>query len=363
MSTSELDEIRDVTRDLLKQRSSPDQRHALLDAGARHDLELWQEIVALGWAGIAVPEQHGGVGLTAPALATVLAELGRALAMTPYTASIGCAVPTILAADNHDAAESLLPRLAAGELIATVAFDTTDLTATTSDGGLLVSGTAEFVLDADIADVLIVASPDTPFVAVVPLSERATVTPQAGWDPTRSLCSVRLDGVPVAGDGLLAEGDGAQTLRRTGLAYGALATMADAVGTAECALELAVEHAKERRQFNRPIGSFQAIKHRLADMVIALSSSRSAVDRGFEALEQGGSEVEAAAVAKSVAGDACPAICGDAVQVHGGMGFTWEHDAHLHLKRAKLDQALFGRPRAHRRQLAQILLDDGCDHA
>ena len=363
MSTSELDEIREVARDLLKHRSSPDQRHALLDAGARHDLKLWQEIVALGWAGIAVPERHGGVGLGASTLGAVLGELGRALAMTPFTSSVGCAVPTILASDNQNAIESLIPRLAAGELIATVAFDTTDLTVTTSGSDLLVSGTARFVLDADIADVLIVASPDAPFVAVVPLSERATVTSHDGWDPTRSLCSVRLDRVPVVPEGLLADGVSAQTLRRTGLAFGALASMADAVGTAERALELAVGHAKERHQFNRPIGSFQAVKHRLADMVIALSSSRSAVNRGFVALEQGRSDFEAAAVAKSVAGDACAAICGDAVQVHGGMGFTWEHDAHLHLKRAKLDQAMFGRPRSHRQILTQILLDDGCAYA
>ncbi|WP_405146775.1 acyl-CoA/acyl-ACP dehydrogenase [Nocardia salmonicida] len=363
MSTSEIDEIRDVARDLLKRRSMRDGRHALLDAGARHDLELWQEIVALGWTGIAVPEQHGGVGLPAPALGAVVTELGRALAMTPFASSAGCAVPTILAADNSAAVESLLPRLAAGELIATVAFDTTDVTVTASDGDLLISGSAQFVLDADIADVLIVAGPDSPVIAVVPLNERATITPQDGWDPTRSLCSVRLDRAPVARDGLLAEGTAAQTLRGTGSAYSALAMMADAVGTAECALELAVEHAKQRRQFNRPIGSFQAIKHRLADMVIALSSSRGAVERGFAALEQGRSVAEAAAVAKSVAGDACPAICGDAVQVHGGMGFTWEHDAHLHLKRAKLDQVLFGLPRAHRLLLTRILLDDGCAHA
>ena len=178
------------------------------------------------------------------------------------------------------------------------------------------------------------------------------------FDQTRRLARVTFERVAVNADRLLTDPGAGAELHEHVTSVGAIAAMCDAVGAAERILEVSNAYAKERFQFNRPIGSFQAVKHHLANMFTDVEASRAAVSFAVEALDSGGDVRHAAAVATSFAGPACSRVATLAVQVHGGIGFTWEHDAHLFLKRVKLDEALFGSPKWHRQRLAQLLVDE-----
>jgi alkylation response protein AidB-like acyl-CoA dehydrogenase len=232
-----------------------------------------------------------------------------------------------------------------------------------ADGRL--GGVARFVPDAHVADHLVVSALDAAGDVVVALVDRRApgvrVDVEPTYDRTRRLARVAFDDVVVADGRLLAgpgPGGGAALHDRL-VAVGAIAVVADAVGAAEHVLEISTAYAKERKQFGRAIGSFQAVKHHLADMFTDVAASRAAVAFAVEAVDDGVGEDlrHAAAVAKSFAGPACARVAELAVQVHGGIGFTWEHDAHRFLKRIKLDEALFGTTRWHRERLAGLLVD------
>jgi alkylation response protein AidB-like acyl-CoA dehydrogenase len=217
------------------------------------------------------------------------------------------------------------------------------------------------VPDGHVADAVVVTATNDRAETVCALvrtsSPGVRVTVEPTVDQTRRLCRVELDRVEVADADLLGPPGTLTSLPRRLTSVGAIAACADAVGAAERILEVTVQYAKERRQFGRPIGSFQAVKHHCANMLILVEGSRAAVAHATSALDDPtGDADEAAAVAKSYAGPGCALACQLAVQVHGGIGFTWEHDAHLHLKRAKLDEALFGSASWHRRYLAGRVL-------
>jgi alkylation response protein AidB-like acyl-CoA dehydrogenase len=331
------------------------------------DRELWAQMVELGWTSIHIDEVHGGAGCGYVDLGVVLHELGRALTPSPFLASAVLATGALSLSANHELAGPVLQALADGRSLGTVAFAATSgsyersqltTTWTDIDDGLRLDGAAGYVLDADVADVLVVAALDangTPAVLLVPSSTDGVRTERiATIDLTRRLFTVSFDGVVVSGDRNLCEpGPAAEQLLEELLSLGVVAAATDAAGAAEAALEMTATYARERMQFGKPIGSFQGVKHHCANMAIRVEASRAATRAAAAELDGDPSHwATTAAVTSSYVGPACSEVCGLAMRVHGGIGFTWEHDTHLHMKRVKLDEVLFGSPSWHRRRLA-----------
>jgi alkylation response protein AidB-like acyl-CoA dehydrogenase len=277
----------------------------------------------------------------------------------------------LTSAANVRLAETLLPSIVAGDTVCAAALASTtgsyepsqlSLGWSSSAGAIRLNGTSGFVPDAHIADrILVAATNETGSVVMAALERDAPgvqVHLEATHDPTRRLSTVSLSDVAVAEDSLL-HAPGAGEHYEVAVAVGAIAVMCDAVGAAERMMEVTVEYAKQRQQFGRPIGSFQAVKHHCANMLVQVEGSRAAVAHACEVIDSSGDMAVAAGVAKSYAGPACEAAMALALQVHGGIGFTWEHDVHLHLKRVLLDGALFGTARWHRQRLGATLLAGG----
>jgi alkylation response protein AidB-like acyl-CoA dehydrogenase len=370
LTVEERDELRSAARGLLTRESSVERVRATIAEPPGFDRGLWDAMVALGWPAIHVSSARGGAGCGYADLAVVLHELGRALTPSPFLASAVLATGALSSADNTDVADQLLPRLAAGEALASVAFASTDgsyeparLTTTWTPAGasLRLAGASGFVLDADIADVLVVAACDGEgMVAVIAVDATAHgihVERVATVDETRRVFVVSFDDVEAPTDRMLTEpGDRAADLLARVLAIGTIAAACDATGTAERALEQAAEYARERVQFGKPIGSFQAVKHLCADMAIAVEASRSATTAAVAALDgDPAAWTTTAAITSSYVGPACANACALGLRVHGGIGFTWEHESHLFLKRVKLDEVLFGSPSWQRQRLADAV--------
>ncbi|MBG0828778.1 acyl-CoA/acyl-ACP dehydrogenase [Planomonospora sp. ID67723] len=293
----------------------------------------WARFAAeLGVAGLAVPEEYGGAGCGAAETAVVCEELGRALSPYPYLSTAVLAVEAIRAGGDPEAMARLLPGIADGSRTATVVFPGD---AELSLAGGRLSGTAPYALDGEV--VLVFTGGE--LVEAVP-SSRA---PRTTLDPARPLAALVFDAVPVrpAGDG---------TAWRRVRDLGVTGLAAEQTGGAARCLETAVAHARERRQFDRPIGSFQAVKHKLADLLLLVESARSAARAAARA--RPGDLAVAAAVAGSYCTEAYLAAAGENIQIHGGTGVTWEHSAHRYFKRATADAQLFGPPHAHRARLA-----------
>jgi alkylation response protein AidB-like acyl-CoA dehydrogenase len=370
LTATERDELQAAARGLLGRASSPARVRELAAEPAGFDAQLWAQMIELGWTSIHIDERHGGAGCGYADLAVVVHELGRALTPSPFLASAVLATGALSLAADESVAGPLLAALAQGDAIGSVAFanatgsyDPARLTTTWTEAsnGLRLDGTSGFVLDADVADFLVVAATrdDGTLVAAVVDTSTAGVSVERAptVDETRRLFSVTFDGVPVAGDRLLCPpGAPAGALLDGVLAMGVTAAAGDAVGAAERALELTAEYAKERLQFGKPIGTFQAVKHHCANMAIAVTASRAAARAAADALDEDPSGwATAAAIAASYVGPACSEACALELRVHGGIGFTWEHDTHLRLKRVKLDEVLFGSPAWHRRRLADAV--------
>ena len=299
------------------------------------DHELWQAMVDQGWTGIAVPEPLGGVGLGTVEAAVLLEQTGAHLAPVPLAQQ--------LIALGALALGPWRERLMSGEAVACVARTPLQRAA---DGS--VSGRPEPVIYGARADVLVAPAGDE--LVAVDLAGIAR-SPEPAMDQTRELAWIDLDGAAAVTVGGAAE-------VAAHLDRGAVFHSAEMLGAAEAVMNLAVEYAKVREQFGRPIGSFQAVKHRCADMLVDVEAMRSAVYHAAWALGAGGTEAaETAAVAKIWCSDAAVRVAESALQVHGGIGFTWEADVHLYLKRAQLDQVSFGDARHHRSRLAAMLRD------
>jgi alkylation response protein AidB-like acyl-CoA dehydrogenase len=312
------DELRSVARDLLDK-----------------NLE-WQQVVDMGWPSLEIPESVGGAGASFAETAILLEEMGRAGAANRFLGTtLAVGVLTTLA--PNDSRDVLLTRIAEG---------TTAAVATgfrVSNGA--VSGRAEFVPDADGADIVLLLADDggTPVVVTSP---GLTVAAQPVLDETRSLAVVSADDAAVADSWQLA-GDPERLRDRA-----AVAVACDSLGVAEAMLAATVEYAKVRQQFERPIGSFQAVKHACADMLVRTSVARQLVDAAVAAVAAGGDASVEAAMAKSYACGAAVDVVGKAMQLHGGVGYTWESGVHVYLKRAALNRSLFGSPAEYRRRLA-----------
>jgi alkylation response protein AidB-like acyl-CoA dehydrogenase len=370
LSREEQAELRSTARALLERDSSSEKVRAVTEDGPGFDRAVWDQMVELGWTSIHVPEDLGGAGCGYVDLAVVLHELGRTITPSPFLASAVLASSALARAENGALAHELLAPIVAGDALGTVAlansngsFDRARLTTSWSgaNGGVQLDGAAGFVLDADLADTIVVAARDaagvTAMLAVDAHQAGVRVEATPSVDGTRRPFRVVFDGVELGADRhLCAPGVAAEALFDEVHAIGSIAVACDALGAAEQRLQHTAEYAKDRQQFGKPIGSFQAVKHHCANMAVAVEASRAAVASAVDALDGDPTRwSERASVAASYVGPACADACSLSLRVHGGIGFTWEHDSHLYLKRVKFDEVLFGTPSWHRRRLAETV--------
>ena len=331
---------------------------------------LWQRITAVGWPGLVFGDDVGGAGLGLVDLVVLLEEMGRVLAPGPYFATVVLCGAAIDFAGDAAQRRRWLPSIVSGETRATLAFleDTErwdaaaiQLVAEPSGDGFRLQGVKRFVLEASSAELIVVAARtgegDTG-VALFTLDARTpgvAIEPVALLDGTRKLATLRLMNVQLSRDARLAGGWPA--LARV-LDRAKVALCAEMIGAAERVLELSVGYAKTREQFGQPIGAFQAIQHKCADMLVALEGAKSATYAAAWALQQDEPDAPvAAAMAKAFTSDAFAKIAGEGIQIHGGLGFTWEQDLHLYYKRAKLCERLFGDAAWNREIVARALVD------
>ncbi|MEM7142892.1 MAG: acyl-CoA dehydrogenase family protein [Actinomycetota bacterium] len=322
--------LRDAAADLLDAECTIERVRA---ATAGIDRALWASMIEQGWTAIAVPEERGGLGLGVVEVAVLLEQAGAHLAPVPLLQQL----VAIASLDGHERFDAVV----AGDAVAAVAHRDVTL----HDDGT-VSGRPEPVVYGALADILVVPAGD--HLVAVDLSgvDRSA---EPAMDQTRELAWIDLDRAPAV---VLGGVDAVAAHRRRG----AVCHAAEMLGSAETVMNLAVEYAKAREQFGRPIGSFQAVKHRCADMLVDVEGMRSAVYHAAWAIGADDADAAvAAATAKVWCSDAGVRVAESALQVHGGIGFTWEADVHLHLKRAQLDQVAFGDARHHRAELASLL--------
>ena len=327
----------------------------LMETDTAFDVTLWAKLVEQGYAGIIFPEELGGVGLGIVELVLLMEETGRALLPGPFFSTVVMAGSLLDALANKDQKKKYLAPICQGDARATVAFfepdgtwDFADVHLTAINGKL--SGEKLFVPDAAVADWIIVVARNGVFL-VDSKADGIRVEPMYGMDLTRKLYSVRLDDVP--GEKL---GETAALPRPRGIATVALA--AEMVGGMQRTLDITVEYAKTRKQFGKPIGTFQAVQHQCADMYLETESARSAVYYAAWALQHHAPDAAAAvSIAKLYASDSSRTVGNRGIQVHGGMGFTWENDLHLYYRRAKASETAFGDATFHRERLARLTID------
>ncbi|HEU5421802.1 MAG TPA: acyl-CoA dehydrogenase family protein [Streptosporangiaceae bacterium] len=361
--STEQQELRAAVRRFLADRAPLPRVRELMEDGAL-DREVWDQAGGqLGLQGIAIPEEYGGSGFSFAEQAIVLEELGAALYGGPYLASAVLAATALLAGTDEAARQDYLPGIAAGQLIATLAFtedsaswDPADirLAATSSAGGWLLTGHKSFVLDGHRAGLILAAAVTAGGPAVFAVDAGADglgVTVLPTLDQTRTLARLEFDSVSARLIG--APGDGTAVLNRV-LDVAAIALAAEQLGGAQRALDMAVEYARTRHQFGRAIGSFQAIKHRCADLLLEVESLHSAVAYAAAAVADDSGEVPVvASLVKAYGSEVYFHVAAENIQIHGGIGFTWEHDAHLFFKRAKSSELFLGDGSYHRERLAQ----------
>lgn len=358
----EQEELRAAVRRFLADRSPSERVRAVMESDRGHDDAVWSGLARMGALGLVVPEELGGAGAGHVERSVVAEELGRALVPAPFLASAVLATDALLALDDHDARAELLPALAAGERIATVAaaegrgeWDRTGgaTTATGRDGGWVLDGVKTPVLAGDVADVVLVlaAAPDGPaWFAVDAGAAGLTRTRLTGLDPTRRVARLAFSATPAR---RLPTADAAAVLDLVA-DLAAVALAAEQVGLMQRAMELTVAYATVRVQFGRPIGSYQAVKHGCADMLSAWEQAVSVLRYAAWTADHDRAELPvAAALAQTHVGPAAFATATGMVQYHGGTGYTWEHDAHLFYKRAKSAELLLGT--GHRARLADRL--------
>lgn len=361
--------IRHSARELLAAAVTPAQRRAAFDAAPRYDAGLWQRMAReLGWLGLAIPEAYGGAGLGWVELCILQEELGRQLVASPFFGTAALAAPIIQAAGSETQRGTLLSGIAAGELRIACALNGADgrpppegveveLTARTPRE-LRLNGVSDFVIHGDAADLLLVVARDVAgglrLLVLPPATPGIVITPQVMLDLSRPMARVAFTEVAVSPEQLLGEPDAAQEALEQGLQRARIALAAEALGGAERVLEMTCEHARQRVQFGRPIGSFQAVKHRLADMMVEVEAARSAAWYAACVADERTEELsEAAAIAKSYCCEAYFDCAAHALQLHGGIGFTWEHDVQLFFKRARASATLLGTPAWQRERLAR----------
>lgn len=366
--------LRDSARSFLENECPTTYVRKMLDDETGFSPDLWRRIADMGWTGILFPEKYGGLGLGMIDLVVVLEEMGRALLPAPFLSTIVESGSAIHLGGTESQRKKLLPALISGDRIAAFAFSepgqglsagsiATRATGDRRRGHYVLDGVKALVHSAAGADLLVVAArtrargkaEDGISLFLVDAATRGvTITPLPSTDGTRRVAEVKFRKVKLGSDALLGRLDGAWPVIRKVIDRATLAICAEQMGLAQKCLEMSVEYAKTRVQFGKPIGTFQAIKHPCADMLLEIESGKSAVYYAAWAIDRSPKAAPlAVSMAKSYAGEAGYRIAARALQLHGGIGFTWEHDLHLYLKRAKTTELTYGDGKYHRELVAQ----------
>lgn len=362
--SEEQDQLRDFVRSFLEDKSPETAVREQMDTEQGYDEAVWAQMAEqMGLQALAIPEAYGGQGFGFVEQIVVLEEMGKALLCAPYFSSCVLGANTLLHSGDPDAMNAHLPGIASGETRAALAFteesgrwDSAGITmqASADGGGYSLDGVKSFVIDGHTANLILAAARTDAGVSLFAVEADApglTRMPLSTMDQTRKQAKLEFSAVPATLIG--ADGGGWEVLS-TVLDLAAVALAAEQVGGAQTCLDMSVEYAKVRVQFGRPIGSFQAIKHKCADMLLEVESAKSAAYyAGWCAAEMNDELPQVASLAKSYCSEAYFHAAAENIQIHGGIGFTWEHPAHLYFKRAKSSELMFGDPSYHRELLAQ----------
>ena len=367
--------LRDSARKFLDAECPTTFVRKMMEDDSAHATELWKKAAELGWMGILIPEGHGGIGGSFLDLVVVMEEMGRSLMPGPFLATVLLGSAAVLVGGSDEQKNAVLPKVAAGEWVMTLAqaeksgrYDAggIGMPATARGSDFVLSGEKLFVPDAHVADQMVVAARTGSHAA--PAEEGITlflvdakspgveITQLKTVDMTRRQCHVAFQDVAVAGSQVLGEvGQGWPILKRV-LDQAIAGLCTEMVGTGQQALDMAVEYAKERVQFGKPIGSFQAVKHKCVDMMVQVENARSLTYYAAWTVDENVDEAsQAVPMAKAYCSDMCKTVTSEAIQVHGGIGFTWEHDMHLFYRRGLASEAAFGSAPTHREVVAQTL--------
>ncbi len=358
--SEEQEMLREQARSFLEDKFSPERVAELADSDEPWDPRSWKEIAELGWIGLSIPEDQGGAGFGFLEEAVLFEELGRGLFPGPYFATVGLALPALVKAPDS------LARVLAGETAATLAWaepggafllgelDGLGTKAESSNGSWRLTGEKHLIPDAGSAGEVVVAAGTSDGVGLYFVRQQPTAS--STMDATRRLGRLTLEGAEAT---LVAEpAEAVELLRRIRLRAN-VALALEAVGIAERVLELAIEHSKERKQFDKPIGTYQAVSHQIVNTYIDTELARSLAYWAAWCVEEDDDSVEVAvAAAKSHAAEAAVTACERSIQVHGGIGFTWEHVLHRYYKRAQWIQSFDAPASRQRAEIAGFLLDD-----
>ncbi|MDH3600033.1 MAG: acyl-CoA/acyl-ACP dehydrogenase [Candidatus Tectomicrobia bacterium] len=371
--SEEQDMLRTAARDFLAEHCPTTFVRQMMDDEKGYSPDLWNQMAQLGWLGLAFPEEYGGQGFGFIDLTVILEEMGAALLPSPFLSSVILAGQTILVGGSEEQKKTYLPKIADGSLIATLAltepsgrFDAegiAEVKAAPTEDGFEISGTKLFIIDAHVSDVMVVAartkdagdkSDGITLFLVDSKAPGVTINLLKTMDQTRKQSEVVFDDVKVSRDRILGQIDTGWPILGKVLHIACAALCAEMVGGAQRVLDISVDYAKERVQFGRPIGSFQAIKHKCSEMMLQVESAKSAAYYAAWAIDEDVPEAPlAVSMAKAYCSDAYRYTAGEGIQVHGGIGFTWEHDMHLYFKRAKFSEFTFGDATYHRELVAQ----------
>jgi alkylation response protein AidB-like acyl-CoA dehydrogenase len=363
-----------VARELLAERCTPRDVRAQADDSVGFSRELWRQLADVGLLGISIPDDFGGQGLGMVEQAIALEEIGRAAFPGPYLPTV-LASSAIVAGGDRGQMASYLPKLAAGELTAALAVTEEAVSWTPGGVGLrgqprggeyVLSGRKLFVPWAQSVDLLIVAArtreTDEPtrgitLFAIPRDTPGVTITPNEGFDLTSRTATVERQDVRLGREAIVGRPDEGWAILEAVLEHAAVGAAAEMLGAARRCMEMSVEYAKVREQFGQPIGAFQAVKHACAEMLVEVENSHGAVYYAAWALDAGAADAhQAASVAKAYVNDAARKVCGSSIQVHGGIGFTWEYDLHLFFKHAKHLEAMYGDADFHRARVLEASL-------
>ena len=365
--TEEQEMLRQTTRQFLDDRVPPTVVREMAESKTGFDPALWQSGAELGWHSLAIPEEYGGAGYTFAELSVVLEEMGRSLFPGPFVSTVVMAANAILLGGSDTQKKDLLPGIAMGESIMTMALfegprgagaEDVAMVADRDGDSWVLNGVKQHVLFGEVAGTVITAArtPGGLSFFLVPADaaglavEHVDTLDATRKQATLTFTAVRLSDETVLGEEGSAEPVLGEVLRRTSVALAL-----EQVGGAQWCLQTAVEHAQTRYQFGRAIGSFQAIKHRLADMMVSVEHAKSVAYHAARVIDDADEMLVVAPLAKSVASDTYVTAASDTIQILGGTGFTWEHDTHLYFKRAKSTSLMFGGVHHQRKLLAEAI--------
>lgn len=373
--TEEQAMLRGLARELLAAECSSREVRAQMEDATGYSESLWQQLAETGLLGITIDEGHAGQGLGMIELALVLEEMGRVAYPGPFFSTVVLATTALVAGGSRDQLDSYLTSIAEGSLKATLALmedrlstgpEGIELRARAQGGDYVLNGRKRFVPFAHVADLILVAartreSEDPSQGVTIFALEQGTpglsLEPNVQIDMTNKSSTLTLENVRVGSETVVGQVNEGWKIIEIVLRRAAVAAAAVMLGSARKSMEMSVEYAKVREQFGQPIGTFQAIKHACAEMLVEVENAHGATYYAAWALDAAAGDAGlAASVAKSYVGEAARKVCGSAIQVHGGIGFTWEYDLHLYFKQAKLFEALYGDAEHHRAQVLEEVM-------